>query len=245
MNSRFADVHQHPLWGIDDGPKQESQMHALLHQAADEGVGLIAATAHAYPLFHPFPLERYWQRLSQAQQYCDAQGLPLQIVSGCEIHYCSMVPDLLAAGKLPTLGGTRYVLIEFDSDISVDEIGEAADRLYLAGYHPVVAHVERCVTLMRSPKRALHAREEYGLIYQLNCDTLLKPRGWFQRRFVGSMLAAEAIDLLASDAHDVHSRPIRMKEAHRLACSLCGNGYADRLVHLGWELLDRKEEDAT
>ncbi len=245
MNLGFADVHQHALWGMDDGPQTAEQMHALLRQSAQNGIGVIAATAHAYPRSSPFHRARYMERLEQARAYCRAEGLPLRIESGSEIRYCDTVPDLLAAGKLLTLGGTRHVLIEFDPDVSPEEIGEAANRLYQAGYHPIVAHVERCVHLMRAPDRAMRAREEYGLIYQMNCETLLRPRGWFERRFVRKMLESEAIDLLASDAHDVSRRPVRMKAAYDLACERCSGEYAGRLVRFGWSLLERKELEAT
>ena len=45
----FADLHQHVLWGLDDGPKTPEQMHALLRQNVEERIRLVFATTHAYP----------------------------------------------------------------------------------------------------------------------------------------------------------------------------------------------------
>ena len=40
---RFTDLHQHVLWGMDDGPATPQAMHALLASAQNEGISLIAA----------------------------------------------------------------------------------------------------------------------------------------------------------------------------------------------------------
>lgn len=244
MNQRFSDLHQHVLWGMDDGPRDAEAMHALLRQADASGIGLIAATAHAYPERRRFDMEQYHRRLVEAQAYCRKEGLPLQIVGGSEIRYCERVPDLLAIGQLPTLGESRHVLIEFSGDVALEQIGEAADRLYQAGYRPVLAHVERYRVLSRFPRRAVWAREEYGLIYQMNCDTVLSPRGFFERRFVRALLEEQAIDLIATDAHDAIRRPVRMREAFERLSSEYGEAYAQRLTRLGWELLNGKETDS-
>ena len=239
---RFADLHQHVLWGLDDGPQTAEEMRALLARDAAEGIGLIAATAHAYPQSRPFDLARYQDRLAEANACCRREGWPVEIVAGCEIRYCDRVPDLLAAGRLPSLGGTRRALIEFDEDVSFEELGSAADRLYMAGFVPIVAHVERCRRLARRPERAIRAREEFGLLYQMNCATALAPRGFFERRFVARMLEARAVDLIATDAHGAKRRPPQMRAAYRALCERCGAQEARRMAAAGWALLDRAEK---
>ena len=231
----FADLHQHVLWGLDDGPQTPEQMRALLEQNVQEGIRLVFATAHAYPKLRAFDLALYRERLCEANACCESEDWPLRVLPGCEIRYCSSVPDLLAAGRLPTLGDSRRVLIEFDSDVSPVEIAEAADRLYRAGYSPVLAHVERCRCLLHSAERALEMREEYGLIYQMNCETVLHPHGLREKRFVQRMLKERAIDAIATDAHYALRRPARMREAYQKIAGEQG-GYAKQLVSLGWQI---------
>lgn len=229
----FTDLHHHILWGMDDGPKTPEQMHAMLDMAVRDGIGRIAATSHAYPGVQPFDMQKYLARLDEANQYCLQQGWALRLIRGCEIHYCDSVPDLLLAGKLLTLGESRMVLIEFDMDASAENICKAADRLYRAGYQPIVAHVERCGSLVRSPREAMSIREEYGLCYQMNCATVLQPRGLRERRFVQRMLREQAIDLIATDAHDVERRPVCMRAAYGRLLEECDRSYARRLVRFG------------
>ena len=233
----FADLHQHVLWGLDDGPQTSEQMRALLRQDVEEGIQLVFATAHAYPKLRAFDLALYRERLAEANACCESKGWPLRVVPGCEIHYCDSVPDLLTAGKLPALGNSRHVLIEFDHNAALSQIGEAADSLYRAGFQPVLAHVERYRCLARSPRRAMEAREEYGLLFQMNCETVLHPRGFRERRFVSWLLKAQTIDAIATDAHDAIHRPAPMKAAYQKIAKEQGMDYAERLVSLGLKLM--------
>lgn len=230
---RFIDLHHHILWGIDDGPKTREQMISMLSMAANDGIGLIAATSHAYPARASFQYETYLERLCEANAYCVEQGWNLRLVSGCEIHYCQRVPDLLIDGKLPTLDQSNLVLIEFDLDILREEMEQAADSLYRIGFRPIVAHVERYRCLAHSPKRAMAMREEYGLIYQMNCQTVLRPRGLWESLFVNKMLENRAIDLVATDAHDTVRRPICMNAAYQELCNRYGVDYARQLCFFG------------
>ena len=238
----FTDLHQHVLWGIDDGPQTRKQMRALLRQDAENGIEIVFATSHAYPKTRPFDYKLYRKRLKEANEYCESKGWNLRVLPGCEIHYCSSVADRLAEGKLPTLGNTRYVLIEFSTEVSMERISSAADRLYCAGYLPVIAHVERYNRLVRSPKRAIELRDDYGLLYQVNCDTILHPHGFRERRFVKKMLEEEAIDAIATDAHDVQRRPVHMMEAYRKIARDYDPYYARQLVRLGKKIAKKGQK---
>lgn len=235
-SEHFSDLHQHVLWGLDDGPQTRKQMHALLRQDAKDGVELVFATSHAYPKTTHFDLELYLKRLKEANRYCEKKGLSLRVLPGSEIHYCSAVADRLASGKLVPLGDSKYVLIEFSEDVRTGKIASAADSLYRAGYLPVVAHVERIRCLAKSPKYAIEMRNDYGLLFQMNCETVLHPRGFRQRRFVKYMLRERAIDVLATDAHDVRCRPVLMREAYQKIVREYGKRYARKLTRLGWKI---------
>ena len=232
----FADIHQHVLWGLDDGPATRKQMHALLRQNVENGVRLVYATAHAAPGLRRFDAELYRERLKEANAYCRKRDWPLRILSGCELYYSPAAVDALLEGRIPTLGGSRYVLIEFSEDVSAARIGKAANSLYRAGYRPILAHAERYRCLVRSPARAMAVRDEFGLLLQINCETVLRPRGFFRRRFVRTLLREQAVDVLASDAHDASRRPVQMRNAYRKIAREYDARYAKRLVHLGWRI---------
>ncbi len=230
---------------MDDGPRDRAAMHVMLEKAVENGVGLLAATSHAAPQEQAFDLNQYRRRLDEANAYCRSRGWSLKLVGGCEILWCDRVPDLLREDKLPTLGETRHILLEFLPDTPLGEMGRAAERICKAGCLPILAHVERYRALRRTLSDPWRFKEDHGLLYQMNCDALLTPRSMMGRRFVRRMLEEKAIDLLASDAHDMARRPVRMKEAWEKAEAEYGRAYAEALVCSGWKIIGQNTDEFT
>ena len=96
----FADIHQHVLWGLDDGPATRKQMHALLRQNVENGVRLVYATAHAAPGLRRFNAELYRERLKEANAYCRKRDWPLRILHYQEETQCSLARTKEQAGRL-------------------------------------------------------------------------------------------------------------------------------------------------
>ena len=238
MPVRFTDLHQHVLWGMDDGPATAQAMHSMLENAVKDGIALIAATPHAYLQKEAFDQARYGQRLEEANAYCRSMGWDLRLISGCEIFYSDRAQDLLREGRLPTLGESRFVLLEFHPNTTLHEIGRAADRCYKAGRFPIIAHVERYRALRRTLVHPMRFKEDHGLFYQMNCGALLRPQGMSGRLFVRRMMEQRAIDLLATDAHDAVRRPVCMRKAYAAAQEKYGREYAQELVTFGWKLTE-------
>lgn len=237
--AKFCDIHQHVLWGVDDGPHQEETMQAMLEQNAQEGISLVFATSHSDPQLFPLDLTLYRKRLKEANTYCKQRGLNLRVVPGCEIFYRPSVADMLTEGKLLPLGDSRYVLIEFGELVTIQQLQEAADKLYRVGYSPVFAHVERYRCLKRSPKKAMELREDYGVTFQMNCRTITHPHGWMEQFFVYRMLKNHAIDVIATDAHDPVHRPVCMEAARQAVANLCSERYARELTGFGRRLVQK------
>lgn len=231
MKYSFVDVHHHLAYGMDDGPKSSSQMAKMLRRAAKQGIGTIIATPHVTPGVHRFHVNQYRKALQEAREICAEEGLQIEILEGCEVLYTDQTPRLLREGKVPTLAGTDYVLVEFSPDVRYDRLREALEKLMCEGYRPLIAHVERYACLVHRPSRAERMKKETGVLFQMNCDTIVDDQGWWVRRFVRRMLENELIDALGTDAHNVSSRAAHMKQAYRAIQREYGLRYARRLTN--------------
>lgn len=230
MNSGFTDIHQHVLYGLDDGPSSPEKMHQVLRRDAEEGIVRLLATPHVTPGVYPFDWEQYRVLLAEAQSFADSENLGITLYEGAEILYTDQTGRFLQEGRIPTLAGTDRVLVEFSPDIRYEKLCEALDRLLCCGYVPVVAHVERYECLTRHSARMFELRENYDVLFQMNCQTVIHCEGFFKKRFVKKMLQAGMIDALGTDAHNVTSRPARMQEAFAALCEGYGEEYARRLT---------------
>lgn len=236
MKQELTDIHQHLLWGIDDGADSREIMYSMLREAQRQGIKTIVATSHARPGLQPFDMGLYTERLTEAQCFCKTEDLGICVLPGAEIAWTHQTPLALRQGRIPTMGGTDYVLLELWRNISWQAAQDAVKQLTRAGYCPVLAHSERYLAFIRSPKKTLQFRNETGALLQLNADTVLSPRNYWERRFTEYLLKEGAVDAIASDAHDCINRPVNMEAAYQWLTIHTDAAYAKELVTFGGEL---------
>lgn len=237
MNQVLTDIHQHLIWGMDDGANSRETMFSMLREAHRQGIKTVVATSHAEPGFQPFDIESYTERLAEAQDFCKSENLDLQVLRGAEIAWTYQTPMALRQGRVPTIGGTDYVLIELWRDISWQAATDAANQLTRAGYCPVLAHPERYLAFLWSPKKALRFRHETGALLQVNANTILHPRNYWERRFTNYMLQEGGVDAVAWDAHNCENRPVNLEAAYQWLVLHTDVAYAQELVTFGGELI--------
>ena len=110
------------------------------------------------------------------------------------------------------MAGSRFLLIEFDPEVLYSAIETAVGQTVRGGYIPIIAHFERYECLYGRPER-LRELKDRGAWLQLNFDrrrerdTLFRKNVW--RRYVKEGL----VDLLGSDSHGTHFRPLHVAEA--------------------------------
>ena len=236
MKQELTDIHQHLLWGIDDGADSREIMYSMLREAQRQGIKTIVATSHARPGLQPFDMGLYTERLTEAQCFCKTEDLGICVLPGAEIAWTHQTPLALRQGRIPTMGGTDYVLLELWRNISWQAAQDTVKQLTRVGYCPVLAHPERYLAFIRSPKKTLQFRNETGALLQLNADTVLSPRNYWERRFTEYLLKEGAVDAIASDAHDCINRPVNMEAAYQWLTIHTDAAYAKELVTFGGEL---------
>ncbi|MFR8178529.1 MAG: CpsB/CapC family capsule biosynthesis tyrosine phosphatase [Christensenellales bacterium] len=86
----------------------------------------------------------------------------------------------------------------------------------------------RALRCLRWPG-AFNYRERYGVSMQMNVDTICRRHSFFSQRWINSMLRKGYIDVAATDAHNVTSRPCRMRDGYQALQKRFGQEMADRL----------------
>lgn len=81
----FIDIHQHVLYGVDDGPEALAEMKTMLDAAVRDGVEAIIATPHARPGMHAFDRELCRERLFCARAYCQERRYALHVLEGAAL----------------------------------------------------------------------------------------------------------------------------------------------------------------
>jgi len=231
--SGFVDIHHHILYGMDDGPGTFEEMASMLRAASKDGIEYMIATPHAYPGVSLLNEEKIVSRLLEAQNYCEDNHLNLKIISGAEIMATPLLANVVLDGSVPTIAGTKNVLVEFLPNTRFVDITRYIRLLRRGGYRAILAHIERYRCLRHRTSRVILLRDRYGVLMQLNCSAVVQSRGYFADRYIKTLLSRRLIDFIATDAHDLENRRSRMMDAYDILKKEYGEEYANKLTKRG------------
>lgn len=201
----------------------------MARAAVADGIAALAATPHAGP-HRPQP--NLAERVAELQAALDAHEIALRLLVGAEIALSPDVTARLSDRTLPTLAGSRYALVELPFNLLPPNVDQTLYEMQLAGFTPVMAHVERYRFVHGSPER-LAEWAERGVILQLNAGSLRGDFGSSPRRVAEEVVGNDWPAILASDAHDSRRRKPQLAFARALAIGLADEARAAELLDAG------------
>jgi protein-tyrosine phosphatase len=221
----MVDIHTHILPGLDDGSRSLEMSIEMLRLAAEAGTTDLAATPHADSQYHYEP-ERVEELL---QQLAEAAGPLPRLYCGCDFHLAhDNIIDALAHPARYTLNHRNYLLIELSDLVIFAHTGDHYSRLEDAGMRIIVTHPERNGLLRQRPE-LLEQWVAEGRMMQVTAQSLTGGFGAGAERFARWMLDRGLVHFIASDAHNVKSRPPLLDKARRAIESQYGPALAQLL----------------
>ena len=137
----MIDIHTHLLFDVDDGSKSLEQSIQYLKEIQKIGMNKVVCTPHiksgnrerALKIVNHFKVLRE-----------EAKKLEIDLYLGNEIMYSNETVDLLNHKKITTINHSKYVLVEFKRNESMefDQILLFLEGLIENGYFPILAHPE-------------------------------------------------------------------------------------------------------
>ena len=205
----MIDIHCHIFPDLDDGAETLETSIAMAEMAIADGVTHVVGTPHAHSNY-PFDYAKVRQRCEELQRLFEGK---LQIASGCDFHLSfENLADIRHDASRYTLNHKNYLLVEF-ADFSIPPaLDQALHELQLAGLAPIVTHPERNPLIRAQPERLVKWLRQ-GCYAQVTAQSLLGRFGRSAQEASQEWLAAGMVHFIASDAHNVTSRPLRLKES--------------------------------
>lgn len=222
----MVDIHCHILSGLDDGAESVDMSLAMAEMAVEDGITHIVATPHASPN-HEFVPELVKMRRDEIQSRFEGR---LTFATGCDFHLSfENLQEIRRDPSRFTLNQKSYLLVEF-ADFSIPaSMDQALHELQLAGLRPIITHPERNPLIRTKPERLFRWLRQ-GCYVQVTAQSLLGRFGKSAQEVAEEWLDAGAVHFLASDAHNVTSRPLRLKEAFDEVAKTRGKEVAEALL---------------
>ena len=245
----MIDIHAHVLPGLDDGAADLADAQALIAAYGRQGVTDIICTSHLLPQQMLSDdgsfIQRYNTVFTDLRDQFAACDRPVRLHRGYELV---LMPDLthclnkFARLDHPlTLAGTSYILVELPRWLGggIGSLEQLLFGLQLMGYTPILAHPERIVDLDAVLPMLGRWIEQERVLLQLNTSAIVAPPDEhsdrydrFRRRqpLVDQMIRSGMVHFVASDAHNLHSRPPQNRQAWDTLSAAWGEDVARLLL---------------
>lgn len=229
----MIDIHNHMLFGVDDGAKTIEDSIALIKDAINKGVSHIIFTPHYKPNDKSIvsDMKKVSQNFDVLKHIVYDEKLNVELYLGNEIYFRSNFYELLENGEFNTLAGSKYILIEFNVISTPKNIPEMCYESRIKGYIPIIAHVERYESLYNNNSLLNEILNE-GAHLQVNASTILNMESKESYKFASHLLKNELVSFVASDVHNLDSRGFYLDIAYKRVKKLCGDNYADKIFYI-------------
>ncbi len=221
----MIDIHHHLLFGLDDGPQDIELSVGMAEMSIANGVTHIVCTPHSSEQF-VFDPQQNRERLAMIQERV---GDRLTLGLGCDFHLMyDNIEDATAHPAKYSINGGSYLLVEFPNHAISQNMTEIFFRLGLAGLTSIITHPERNPVLVRNPER-LGEWIRAGCFVQITAASLTGRFGKAALQMSHNLLRQNWVHFIATDAHDLSSRPPKLREAYDLVAEKYGAETAERL----------------
>lgn len=225
----MIDMHSHILPALDDGAADWDQAIAMARVASGDGITEVVCTPHWVLGKYDNSREIILDRVAELKERLADKQIPLDVHPGAELRIDMSLPQRVKSGELLTLNDAGYVLLELPDEILPDNLGEFFWDLQIAGFRPILSHVERNPIIRENPRR-LFDWVEAGILTQITAASLQEEFAEEIREFAVFLVERRLVHMLVTDSHGLRMRKPILSEARRVVEGLVGTEAAQRMV---------------
>ncbi|MCC7430818.1 hypothetical protein IT568_08255 [bacterium] len=224
----MVDIHNHILFGVDDGAKTLEQSIQMLKSAVEQGISVVCCTPHVHEMTTETDVENFYRTLDTLLEEIEKQSIKIELVLACEIMFHPAIVEV-ARKKFGTFNAQKkYLLTEFPSFDFPKVTGEIVYELSQEGITTIIAHPERNGKIASNLNEALNLIK-YGALLQMDFGSILGDFGKTTKKVCDELLSYDAYTFAASDAHNTSSRNFLMQKGYQEISKIKGTEIADLL----------------
>jgi protein-tyrosine phosphatase len=197
----LVDIHCHIVPAVDDGAESADMAEAMIAEAKSFGVTAIATTPHFVPGADDTSTIEHHSRQLKLVKPGDTQ-----LSLSREVRVNSALLAQQTFTELTYGGAGKYILLELPSREVPGYLEQLLFNVRLDGITPILAHPERNFALIQNPRKLIDLVRA-GMHLQLTTSSISGELGPTIESFSKALLKADLVSFIASDAHNVTTRP--------------------------------------
>lgn len=211
----MIDLHTHFLYGIDDGASTLAESLSLARLAVQDGIRACAVTPHIQHGRYPNAKSAISLHVRAFREALAEASIPLDVHIGAEVRIGYEAFEQILEGEVPflgTLNGCHILLLELPHDQVPVGTLQFVHKLLSLNIRPLIAHPERNKGIMAEPSR-VRPLVDAGCWLQVTAGSITGDFGEPARKLAHQLIDEDMVYVVASDAHNLTSRPPRLSPA--------------------------------
>lgn len=234
----LTDFHSHILPEMDDGSSSVEESLTMLRMLTDAGVRRVVLTPHFYRSDEN--IEKFLTRRQKSYEKLlstmDDFENPPELILGAEVYFYPSLSSDPDFDKL-CMGNTNYILLELPFEHFYENFFiDFSKFMNRCSQKILLAHIERYLKFGNTQKEIDRVLAFGGISCQMNCSSLAEA-SWLHQGKIIKMIKSGTINVLGSDAHNLHRRPPMFKEALNIINKKCGKDVISEINAYGNKLL--------
>lgn len=223
---QFIDTHNHVIPFVDDGADDWDVSLEMLTQAQEDGIVELVCTPHVLTSKELREEQRFIEKFEELKVRATQAGISIKLHIGSELY---VQPDFDFGRKLATLAQNgRYFLMEFPMSMIPPFVAQHFFTLFASHHTPIIAHPERNGGIIGDIRKAYDFVKK-GALLQVTAGSLLGLFGSQVRLVANQLMDANLVHVIATDAHDVTRRTLKLRRAYELVLEKWGPDRAEML----------------
>lgn len=197
----MIDMHNHILYGIDDGCKTIEESIETIKNMKKIGFNSIVLTPHyiedsSFKANNSLKLER----LEILKEELLKNNIDVNLFLGNEIFINESINELIINKEIRSINNTRYILIELPFNNQILNLDDYLYELKLKGYKIIIAHPER-YTYFKDNYEEARKLYDSGVLFQVNYGSIIGQYGSSSFKLVKKLLKDDMVDFISTDIH--------------------------------------------
>lgn len=197
----MIDMHNHILYGIDDGCKTIEESIETIKNMKKIGFNTIVLTPH-YIEDSSFKANNNLKllRLEILKEELLKNNIDVNLFLGNEIFINESINELIINKEIRSINNTRYILIELPFNNQILNLDDYLYELKLKGYKIIIAHPER-YTYFKDNYEEARKLYDSGVLFQVNYGSIIGQYGSSSLKLVKKLLKDDMVDFISTDIH--------------------------------------------
>lgn len=228
----MIDIHNHLLYGIDDGSKSLESTIDTLKDLEILGYNSIILTPH-YIKNSKYNSNKSnnIKILRELKKEVKKNNININLYLGNEIFYDDDIYELLNNKEISSLNNTEYLLIELPMSGEVNGYEDVFNDLLLKGYKVILAHPERYLSFQKDYSK-INDLYDMGILFQCNIESIIDSYGKNAHKVVKKLLKEGKVSYLATDIHHKKKDYSKIEKSFKKIKKIIKEDEFDKLINV-------------